>query len=139
MLLASGDWAKARGLLIQAYLTYSKTAAVDFCRRRRPADAPTVAVARLLQDTGLSLQDFDYYEIPRKLSQRRCCALRAWESDKYCRERLGLAKALGSIDPTSSTSRAARFGIPAIHLPQPAARIVAAWPSCWSRKAAGAG
>ena len=99
VLLASEDWAKARGLPIQAYLTYGKTAAVDFVAGEGLLMAPTVAVARLLQDTGLSLQDFDYYEIHEAFAAQVLCTLRAWESDKYCRERLGLAKALGSIDP----------------------------------------
>ena len=99
VLLASEDWAKARGLPIQAYLTYGKTAAVDFVAGEGLLMAPTVAVARLLQDTGLSLQDFDYYEIHEAFAAQVLCTLRAWESDKYCRERLGLPKALGSIDP----------------------------------------
>ncbi len=38
VLLASEDWARARGLAVQAYLTFGKVAAVDFVRRRRPAD-----------------------------------------------------------------------------------------------------
>lgn len=99
VLLASEEWAKARGLPILAYLTYGKTASVDFVAGEGLLMAPTVAVARMLQDTGLTLQDFDYYEIHEAFAAQVLCTLRAWESDKYCRDRLGLAQALGSIDP----------------------------------------
>lgn len=99
VLLASEEWAKARGLPIQAYLTYGKTASVDFVAGEGLLMAPTVAVARMLQDTGLTLQDFDYYEIHEAFAAQVLCTLRALESDKYCRDRLGLAQALGSIDP----------------------------------------
>ncbi len=61
--------------------------------------APTVAVARLLEDTGLKLQDFDYYEIHEAFAAQVLCTLRAWESETYCRDRLGLAQPLGPIDP----------------------------------------
>lgn len=99
VLLASEEWAKARGLPILAYLTYGKTASVDFVGGEGLLMAPTVAVARMLQDTGLTLQDFDYYEIHEAFAAQVLCTLRAWESEKYCRDRLGLAQALGSIDP----------------------------------------
>jgi acetyl-CoA C-acetyltransferase len=46
------------------------------------------------------LQDFDYYEIHEAFAAQVLCTLAAWESDEYCRTRLGLEKALGSIDRT---------------------------------------
>jgi acetyl-CoA C-acetyltransferase len=60
--------------------------------------APTVAVAELLQDSGLALQDFDYYEIHEAFAAQVLATLKAWESEDYCRERLGLAAPLGAID-----------------------------------------
>ena len=60
--------------------------------------APTVAVANLLQSTGLTLQDFDFYEIHEAFAAQVLCTLKAWESKEYCQERLGLAHALGTID-----------------------------------------
>ena len=60
--------------------------------------APTVAVAEMLQKAGLSLQDFDYYEIHEAFAAQVLCTLAAWESEEYCRARLGLDKPLGSID-----------------------------------------
>lgn len=99
VLLASEEWAKARGLPVLAYLTYGKTASVDFVAGEGLLMAPTVAVARMLADTGLRLQDFDFYEIHEAFAAQVLCTLRAWESEKYCKDRLGLTQALGSIDP----------------------------------------
>jgi acetyl-CoA C-acetyltransferase len=99
VLLASDSWAQARGLPVQAYLTHTRNASVDFVAGEGLLMAPTVAVARLLKDTGLTLQDFDYYEIHEAFAAQVLCTLRAWESAKYCSERLGLTKPLGEIDP----------------------------------------
>ena len=60
--------------------------------------APTVAVAEMLQRSGLKLQDFDFYEIHEAFAAQVLCTLKAWESKEYCKQRLGLKKALGSID-----------------------------------------
>ena len=60
--------------------------------------APTYAVPRLLARNGLSLQDFDFYEIHEAFASVVLCHLQAWESEEYCKERLGLDAALGSID-----------------------------------------
>ena len=61
--------------------------------------APTIAVPRMLAEAGLTLQDFDFYEIHEAFAAQVLCNLRAWESADYCKNRLGLDKALGSIDP----------------------------------------
>jgi len=98
VLLASEDWAKARDLPVQAYLTASRTAAVDFVQDEGLLMAPTVAVAEMLQQTGLTLQDFDYYEIHEAFAAQVLCTLAAWESADYCRDRLGLDAPLGAID-----------------------------------------
>lgn len=60
--------------------------------------APAYAVARLLARTGLTLQDFDYYEIHEAFAGQVLSTLKAWEDAKFCKERLGLDKPLGSID-----------------------------------------
>ena len=98
VLLASEEWAKANDLPVQAYLTASRTSAVDFVHDEGLLMAPTVAVAEMLQRAGLTLQDFDYYEIHEAFAAQVLCTLAAWESDDYCRNRLGLEKALGTID-----------------------------------------
>ena len=99
VLLGSEAWAQARGLKPQAWLTHSKVAAVDFVGGEGLLMAPTVAVAEMLKDTGLSFADFDFFEIHEAFAAQVLCTLRAWESADYCKNRLGLAQPLGAIDP----------------------------------------
>jgi len=98
VLLCSEEWAAEHNLPVQAYLTTGRSAAVDFVNDEGLLMAPTVAVAEMLQRTGLQLQDFDFYEIHEAFAAQVLCTLKAWESEEYCRERLGLDKPLGSID-----------------------------------------
>jgi len=98
ILLASEDWAATRGLPVQAYLTQGRTSAVDFVQGEGLLMAPTVAVSELLKQTGLALQDFDYYEIHEAFAAQVLATLKAWESEDYCRRRLGRDAPLGSID-----------------------------------------
>ena len=98
VLLASDAWAAARGLKIQAYLRDAEVAAVDFVHGEGLLMAPTIAVPRMLARQGLTLQDFDYYEIHEAFAAQVICTLRAWESADYCKQRLGLDAPLGSID-----------------------------------------
>jgi acetyl-CoA C-acetyltransferase len=60
--------------------------------------APAYAVARLLDPQGLKQQDFDYYEIHEAFASTVLTTLAAWESETFCRERLGLDAPLGPID-----------------------------------------
>lgn len=99
VLLANEEWARARSLPIQAYLTYGKFAAVDFVKDDGLLMAPAYAVPRMLADAGgLRLQDFDFYEIHEAFEAQVLCTLKAWESPEFCRERLGLDQPLGPID-----------------------------------------
>jgi acetyl-CoA C-acetyltransferase len=99
LLLASEQWAAERKLPVLAYLRAGKTWAVDFASGKEGLlMAPAYAVASILQDTGLTLQDFDYYEIHEAFAAVPLCLFKAWQSPDYCRERLGLAEALGAID-----------------------------------------
>jgi acetyl-CoA C-acetyltransferase len=97
-LLASDSWAAERGLQPLAYLTHAKVAAVDFVHGEGLLMAPTIAVSRMLEAAGLTLQDFDYYEIHEAFAAQVLCTLRAWESADYCKNRLGRDKPLGAID-----------------------------------------
>lgn len=98
-LLSTDEWAAAHSLTLLAYLVDSETAAVDYVNGRDGLlMAPTYAVPRLLARNGLSLQDFDFYEIHEAFASVVLCHLQAWESEEYCKERLGLDAALGSID-----------------------------------------
>ncbi|MBI5334884.1 MAG: acetyl-CoA C-acetyltransferase [Burkholderiales bacterium] len=99
VLLASEDFARERNLPVLAYLTFSEVAAVDFFDKKEGLlMAPAYAVPRMLKRAGLALQDFDFYEIHEAFAAQVLCTLKAWETPEYCRERLGLPGALGSID-----------------------------------------
>jgi acetyl-CoA C-acetyltransferase len=98
MLLASEDWAKARGLPILAYMTMGQTAALDFVAGEGLLMAPTFAVNRLLSRANLKLQEFDYYEIHEAFAAQVLCTLKAFESPEYCRQVLGRDEPLGAID-----------------------------------------
>jgi acetyl-CoA C-acetyltransferase len=98
VLLASEEWARSRGLPVLAWLSYGKYAAVDFVRKEGLLMAPAYAVPRMLADARLKLQDFDFYEIHEAFEAQVLCTLKAWESAEFCRDRLGLAEPLGSID-----------------------------------------
>lgn len=99
VLLASEEWARARGLPVLAYLLDGESAAVDFVKGHEGLlMAPVYAVPRLLARHGLTLQDFDYYEIHEAFAAQVLCTLKAWEDPEYCRDRLGLEQPLGAID-----------------------------------------
>jgi acetyl-CoA C-acetyltransferase len=97
-LLASEDWAKANGKEIQAYLADAQVAAIDFVGGEGLLMAPAWAVAQLLKRNNLKLQDFDFYEIHEAFAAQVLCTLKAWESEEFCKTKLGLDGALGSID-----------------------------------------
>ena len=99
VLLATPEWAAQRNLPVQAYLTHGKAWAVDFAGGKEGLlMAPTYAGPAMLRDAGLTLPDFDYYEIHEAFEAQVLCTLKAWESVDYCRDALGLPAALGAID-----------------------------------------
>jgi acetyl-CoA C-acetyltransferase len=99
VLLASEDWARQHALKPLAYLTHSETAAVDFIGKKEGLlMAPAYAVPRMLARAGITLQDFDFYEIHEAFAAQVLCTLQAWEDPRFCKERLGLDRPLGSID-----------------------------------------
>ncbi len=97
-LLASDDWAQAKGYEVLCHLRDVQVAAVDFVHGEGLLMAPTIAVAELLTRNRLTLQDFDLYEIHEAFAAQVLCTLQAWESADYCKQRLGLAAPLGSLD-----------------------------------------
>ena len=99
VLLASEEWAARRGIPVSAYITEAQTAAVDYVHKREGLlMAPAYAVPKLLARAGLTLQDFDFYEIHEAFAAQVLCTLKAWEDPVFCRERLGLEAPLGAID-----------------------------------------
>jgi acetyl-CoA C-acetyltransferase len=101
VLLASEEWAAARSLPVLAYLTHTETAAVDYVHGREGLlMAPAYAVPRMLARAGLSLQDFDFYEIHEAFAAQVLATLAAWEDVDFAKTRLGLDEPPGAIDRT---------------------------------------
>jgi acetyl-CoA C-acetyltransferase len=101
VLLSSEEWAADHGLPVLAHLVDAETAAVDYVHGGEGLlMAPAYAVPQLLQRNKLTLQDFDFYEIHEAFASTVLATLAAWESESFCRDRLGLDGPLGPIDPT---------------------------------------
>ncbi|NBH05345.1 acetyl-CoA C-acetyltransferase [Amycolatopsis sp. SID8362] len=99
VLLATEEWAKAHKLPVQAYLTFSQTAAVDYVHGEEGLlMAPAYAVPRMLAKAGLTLQDFDFYEIHEAFASQVLATLKAWEDPAFAKEKLELDAPLGAID-----------------------------------------
>ncbi len=99
VLLSSEDWAREHGHHVQAWLVDHETAAVDFVHGGEGLlMAPAYAVPRMLERNGLTLQDFDFYEIHEAFASQVLSTIKAWEDPVFCKERLGLDAPLGSID-----------------------------------------
>ena len=114
VLLSSEAWAAAHGHTPQAWLVDAEAAAVDFYSGAQPEGllmAPAHAVPRLLARNGLTLQDFDFYEIHEAFAGQVLCTLAAWESEEYCQTTLGLPAALGSIDRSKLNVKGGSVGL----------------------------
>jgi acetyl-CoA C-acetyltransferase len=99
VLLASEEWAAERDLPVLAYLTQAETAAVDYVNGGEGLlMAPAYAMPRMLARAGLSLGDFDLYEIHEAFASQVLSALKAWEDPVFSTQRLGLEGPLGAID-----------------------------------------
>ncbi len=98
VLFASEDWARKKNLPILAYLTFVKVTAVDFVDEEGLLMAPAYAVSDMLKQANLRLQDFDFYEIHEAFAAQTIATLKAWQSEKFCRDKLGRNEPLGPID-----------------------------------------
>ncbi len=99
VLLASEEWARERGVPVQAFITAAQTAAVDHVHKREGLlMAPAYAMPKMLTRADALLSDFDFYEIHEAFAAQVLCTLKAWEDPVFCRERLGLDAPLGAID-----------------------------------------
>ncbi|MCW0212260.1 MAG: acetyl-CoA C-acetyltransferase [Pseudonocardia sp.] len=107
VLLGSDEWAAEHRLPVLAHFVDAETAAVDYVHGGGADDrygrdglltAPVHAVPRLLARNGLTLQDFDFYEIHEAFASTVLATLKAWEDPAFSKERLGLDTPLGPID-----------------------------------------
>jgi acetyl-CoA C-acetyltransferase len=138
VLLASEEWAQARGLPILAYLRHGKVAAVDFVNKEGLLMAPAYGVSNMLKDAGLSFGDFDLFEIHEAFAAQTLATLKAWESEDFCRDKLGRDEAMGSIDRSLLNTKG---GSVAIGHPFAAtgARLLATLAKLLNEKASGRG
>ncbi len=98
ILLASEDWAKQQDLPVLAYITFAETAAIDYLQSpHNLLLAPVHASVKMLEQAGLTLQDFDYYEIHEAFAAQVLALLKIWEQPDLMKQ-FGYDKALGSID-----------------------------------------
>jgi acetyl-CoA C-acetyltransferase len=99
VLLASDEWAGERDLPVLAHFVDAETGAVDYVHGDQGLlEAPLYAVPRLLERNGLTLQDFDFYEIHEAFASQVAMTLKAWRDPAFCKDRLGLDEPLGEID-----------------------------------------
>ncbi len=99
VLLATDEWAAEHDIPVLAHLSLAETAAVDYVHGDEGLlMAPAYAVPRLLDRAGLTLQDFDFYEIHEAFASQVLTTLAAWEDPHFCRERLARDEPLGAID-----------------------------------------
>ena len=98
VLLASEDWARSHKLPVLAFMTYAEVAAIEYVKQKQNLLlAPVYASARMLKKAGVSLQDFDFYEIHEAFAAQVLTTLKIWESDELMKP-FGFDKALGRID-----------------------------------------
>jgi acetyl-CoA C-acetyltransferase len=138
VLLANEDWARKKNLSILAYLTFARVAAVNFMHEEGLLMAPAYAVSDMLKQADLRLQDFDFYEIHEAFAAQVIATLKAWQSEKFCRERLGRNDAMGPIDLSKLNVKG---GSVAIGHPFGAtgARVIATMAKLLSEKGSGRG
>jgi acetyl-CoA C-acetyltransferase len=99
VLLASDEWAAEHDLPVLAHFVDAETGAVDYVHGDAGLlEAPLYAVPRMLMRNGLSLQDFDFYEIHEAFASQVAMTLKAWRDPAFCKDKLGLDEPLGEID-----------------------------------------
>ena len=99
VLLASEEWAKAHNLPVLAYITFAELAAIEYVEAKHNLLlAPVYAANRMLKKAGLTLQDFDFYEIHEAFAAQVLTTLKIWESPELSKQ-FGF-EPLGKIDRT---------------------------------------
>ena len=138
VLLASEDWARKKNLPVLAYLTFAKASAVNFINEEGLLMAPAYAVSDMLKQANLSLQNFDFYEIHEAFAAQTIATLKAWQSEEFCRTKLGRNQPMGPIDLSRLNMKG---GSIAIGHPFAAtgARIIATMAKMLSEKGSGRG
>ncbi len=99
VLLGSEEWADAHDLPKLANFIDYEEGAVDFVDGAEGLlMAPAYAAARMLKRNNLSFEDFEYLEIHEAFASTVLAQIKAWESEEFCKNKLGLDASLGTID-----------------------------------------
>ena len=98
VLLTNDVWARMNDLEIESYISNFEISAVDYIDEEGLLMAPAYAVSEMLKKADLELQDFDFYEIHEAFAAQTLATIGAWESEEFCRTKLGRNKAMGSFD-----------------------------------------
>ncbi len=98
VLLASEEWAAERNLPVLAYISFAEVAAIEYVHNQHNLLlAPVMAADRMLKKAGLTLQDFDFYEIHEAFAAQVLTTLKIWDDAALCKT-FGVDKPLGKID-----------------------------------------
>jgi acetyl-CoA C-acetyltransferase len=95
LILASDAAVQRHGLSPIGRIVDSQWAGLD------PAQmglGPVHAATPILQRHGLGLDDLDYWEINEAFAAQVLGCVAAWKDENYCREQLGLQRAMGELD-----------------------------------------
>ncbi|MFE7756161.1 acetyl-CoA C-acetyltransferase [Streptomyces sp. NPDC057429] len=108
VLLASEEWARTHGLEPLAYLSLYETAAVDYVDGEDGLlMAPAYAVPRMLERAGLTVEDFDLFEIHEAFASQVLATLASWEQQglaPVARDKLNVAgSSLATGHPFAAT------------------------------------
>jgi len=98
VLIGNADGTAKIGAKPLAKIIDVQVAAVDFVHGAGLLMAPTKAIAQLMKRNQLTPADFDYFELHEAFAGQVLCNLKALESEKYCKEVLGLSSAVGILD-----------------------------------------
>jgi acetyl-CoA C-acetyltransferase len=96
VLLATEEAVKRHGLEPVGRIVDSQWAGLD---PSQMGLGPVHAATPILQRHGLGLNDLDAWEINEAFAAQVLACIAAWKSDEYCRQNLGLDRALGELDP----------------------------------------
>nr|HRO68293.1 acetyl-CoA C-acyltransferase [Pseudobdellovibrionaceae bacterium] len=97
VLFGTKEYLDSKGLPARAEFVDAEIAGLDYVAGKGLLMAPTKAVARLLERNKLTFNDIGLFEIHEAFAGQVLCTLKAWESEEYCRETLGLSKAMGPV------------------------------------------
>ncbi|MFE8008353.1 acetyl-CoA C-acetyltransferase [Streptomyces sp. NPDC057418] len=108
VLLASEEWARTHGLEPLAYLSLYETAAVDYVDGEDGLlMAPAYAVPRMLERAGLTVEDFDLFEIHEAFASQVLATMASWEQQglaPVARDKLNVAgSSLATGHPFAAT------------------------------------